>query len=105
MDVAAFDTADYAGSAACGSCVHVKGPKGEVTVQAEVKQASGDPEIISYETASLDASSTGALTGMIKAGSDNVTLKIVAPHTAKETDQLVAGAYSAQVSFRISPAL
>jgi expansin len=33
MDVAAFDTADYAGSAACGSCVRVKGPKGEVTVR------------------------------------------------------------------------
>lgn len=33
LDVAAFDTASYAGSAACGACVRVKGPNGEVTVR------------------------------------------------------------------------
>lgn len=33
LDVAAFDTSSYAGSAACGACVRVKGPDGEVTVR------------------------------------------------------------------------
>jgi expansin len=33
LDVAAFDTNSYAGSAACGACVKVKGPDGEVTVR------------------------------------------------------------------------
>jgi expansin (peptidoglycan-binding protein) len=33
LDVAAFDTADYAGSAACGECVRITGPKGDVTVR------------------------------------------------------------------------
>jgi len=33
LDVAAIDTADYAKSAACGACVHIKGPNGEVTVR------------------------------------------------------------------------
>jgi expansin len=33
LDVAAFDATSYAGSAACGSCVKVKGPSGEVTVR------------------------------------------------------------------------
>jgi expansin (peptidoglycan-binding protein) len=33
LDVAAFDLPEFAGSAACGSCVHVTGPKGEVTVR------------------------------------------------------------------------
>ena len=33
LDVAAFDTTSYAGSAACGACVKVKGPDGEVTVR------------------------------------------------------------------------
>ena len=33
LDVAAMNAQEYAGSAACGSCVKVKGPKGEVTVR------------------------------------------------------------------------
>lgn len=33
LDVAAFDTTSYAGSAACGACVKVKGEAGEVTVR------------------------------------------------------------------------
>jgi expansin (peptidoglycan-binding protein) len=33
LDVAAFDLDDYAGSAACGECVRVTGPKGTVTVR------------------------------------------------------------------------
>lgn len=33
LDVAAFDANSYAGSAACGVCVKVKGPNGEVTVR------------------------------------------------------------------------
>lgn len=33
LDVAAFDRTSYAGSAACGACVKVKGPDGEVTVR------------------------------------------------------------------------
>ncbi len=33
LDVAAMDDAEYAGSAACGACVDVVGPKGEVTVR------------------------------------------------------------------------
>jgi expansin len=33
LDVAAFDKNSYAGSAACGACVRVKGPDGEVTVR------------------------------------------------------------------------
>jgi expansin len=33
LDVAAFDAQSYAGSAACGACVKVKGPNGEVTVR------------------------------------------------------------------------
>lgn len=33
LDVAAFDMTSYAGSAACGACVKVKGPNGEVTVR------------------------------------------------------------------------
>jgi len=33
LDVAAIDTADYANSAACGACVHIKGPNGDVTVR------------------------------------------------------------------------
>jgi expansin len=33
LDVAAFDAKSYAGSAACGACVKVKGPDGEVTVR------------------------------------------------------------------------
>jgi expansin (peptidoglycan-binding protein) len=33
LDVAAFDANSYAGSAACGACVKVKGPNGEVTVR------------------------------------------------------------------------
>jgi expansin (peptidoglycan-binding protein) len=33
LNVAAFDLPEFAGSASCGSCVHVKGPKGEVTVR------------------------------------------------------------------------
>ena len=31
--VAAINTPQYAGSAACGSCAHVVGPRGEVTVR------------------------------------------------------------------------
>jgi expansin (peptidoglycan-binding protein) len=31
--VAAMNAPDYAGSAACGSCVRVSGPKGEITVR------------------------------------------------------------------------
>ena len=33
LDVAAFDANSYAASAACGACVKVKGPDGEVTVR------------------------------------------------------------------------
>lgn len=33
LDVAALDAMSYAGSAACGACVKVKGPNGEVTVR------------------------------------------------------------------------
>lgn len=33
MDVVALDFPEYASSAACGSCIHVKGPSGEVTVR------------------------------------------------------------------------
>lgn len=33
LDVAAFDSADYAGSATCGECVKITGPKGTVTVR------------------------------------------------------------------------
>jgi expansin (peptidoglycan-binding protein) len=33
LDVAAFDAADFAGSATCGACVRVTGPKGVVTVR------------------------------------------------------------------------
>lgn len=33
LDVAAFDANSYASSAACGACVRVKGPNGEVTVR------------------------------------------------------------------------
>lgn len=33
LDVAAFNTEEYAGSATCGACVHVKGARGEVTVR------------------------------------------------------------------------
>jgi expansin len=33
LDVAAFDMTSYAGSAACGACVKLKGPNGEVTVR------------------------------------------------------------------------
>lgn len=33
LDVAALDTRSYAASAACGSCLRVRGPKGEVTVR------------------------------------------------------------------------
>lgn len=33
LDVAALDANGYAGSAACGACVKVKGPDGEVTVR------------------------------------------------------------------------
>jgi expansin (peptidoglycan-binding protein) len=33
LDVAAMNAAQYAGSALCGACAHVTGPKGEVTVR------------------------------------------------------------------------
>jgi len=33
LDVAAMDNGEYAGSAVCGECVAVKGPKGSVTVR------------------------------------------------------------------------
>jgi expansin (peptidoglycan-binding protein) len=33
MDVVALNFPEYADSAACGSCIHVKGPSGEVTVR------------------------------------------------------------------------
>jgi expansin (peptidoglycan-binding protein) len=33
LDVAAFNTEEYAGSATCGACVHVKGARGQVTVR------------------------------------------------------------------------
>ncbi len=33
LDVAAMNAEQYAGSAACGQCVRVEGPKGEVTVR------------------------------------------------------------------------
>lgn len=33
LDVAAMDETEYAGSAACGECVAVQGPKGQVTVR------------------------------------------------------------------------
>ncbi len=33
MDVVALNFPEYAESAACGSCIHVKGPSGEVTVR------------------------------------------------------------------------
>lgn len=33
LDIAAFDAQSYAGSTACGACVKVKGPSGEVTVR------------------------------------------------------------------------
>lgn len=33
LDVAAFNTEEYAGSATCGACVNVKGARGDVTVR------------------------------------------------------------------------
>ena len=33
LDVAAFNTEEYAGSATCGACVSVKGARGEITVR------------------------------------------------------------------------
>lgn len=33
LDVVALDPDEYAASAACGACIHVTGPKGEVTVR------------------------------------------------------------------------
>jgi expansin (peptidoglycan-binding protein) len=33
LDVSAFDLANFAGSASCGSCVSVSGPKGAITVR------------------------------------------------------------------------
>lgn len=43
LDVAAMNHVDYAGSAACGGCVHVVGPRGEVTVRI-VDQCPECPE-------------------------------------------------------------
>lgn len=33
LDVVAMAPTEYAGSASCGACIHVKGPRGEVTVR------------------------------------------------------------------------
>src|SRR5689334_10236044 len=33
LDVVALNLAEFAGAASCGSCIHVKGAKGEVTVR------------------------------------------------------------------------
>lgn len=87
LDVAAFDANSYAGSAACGACVKVKGPNGEVTVRivdscpgcdanhldlsrsafAKIAEASRGRVPVSFQTVSCNVS--GALSFRFKEGS------------------------------------
>ena len=89
LDVAAFDSASYAGSAACGSCQLVKGPKGSVVVRivdscpdcdknhldlsqsafAKIADPSAGRVSVTYQTVSCAV--TGNVAYHVKDGSSN----------------------------------
>lgn len=80
LDVAAMDAAEWNGSAVCGECVAITGPKGSVTVRI-VDQCPG------CETGHLDLSQEAfAKIADVSAGNVPITWQVVACNTSGPVD-------------------